>query len=498
MNRSFFFRAILYAAFIIFPSRAVIGQEGNPRRVSADEAVRLASESNPGLKAAIFGKERARASVEAENGAYPFVLQLDGSLNHSSTPSLSADSVTSRKSDTTSLGAELKKSFPTGTTASFRMDGDRQTYDSPSQVTGVNTAAGPTYGMGAELSVTQPILRGAGKRVGEAGLRQARIEEKAAKSREERIASELVRDVLFAYWMLWYADRAVGIETAARDLAKTQLDEMAARVEHGEAASVDTLAYQTRLESLEEAVVTAQANRRAQGIELKRLVGSREGDAFWFPDDKETPPTPDLTGEVGAAVETAIERSPEVMELTYEVALAEESEKIAGEDLRPALGIVGTLSARILGNKAIDPAFEQLSGDAYSAYLSLVYELPLSDTRKKALRASASLSTQIARENLASTRDLIAAQVRTAVDKLTSSKKILELVERTADVAEKQAAAERERFDLGAAVYLQVKEAEESARQAKLRLEQARIDAAKAGIDLAHLTGELLGQINPR
>ena len=168
----------------------------------------------------------------------------------------------------------------------------------------------------------------------------------------------------------------------------------------------------------------------------------------------------------------------------------------AFNSVNTSIGSSPAFSARVLGSERADPSFDQLSGDAYSAYLGLSYELPLSDTRKKAQRASAAISTQIAEENLTSTTDRIAAQVKTAVDKLASSKRILELVERTAEVAERQAQAERERFDLGAAVYLQVKEAEEEARQAKLRLEQARIDAAKAGIELAHLTGELLEQAN--
>ena len=108
--------------------------------------------------------------------------------------------------------------------------------------------------------------------------------------------------------------------------------------------------------------------------------------------------------------------------------------------------------------------------------------------------AAASINTKIARQDLASARDRITAQVRTAFDRMVSSGQILTLAQQTARVAEEQATAEREKFDLGAAVYLQVKEAEEEARKAKLRFTQARTDAAKAGIELAHLTGELLAQ----
>jgi outer membrane protein TolC len=57
-----------------------------------------------------------------------------------------------------------------------------------------------------------------------------------------------------------------------------------------------------------------------------------------------------------------------------------------------------------------------------------------------------------------------------------------------------QAEAERQRLSAGASIAIVVQQAEDSLRQAKLRLERARVDWTQAEIDLAHLSGRLLAR----
>jgi outer membrane protein TolC len=78
------------------------------------------------------------------------------------------------------------------------------------------------------------------------------------------------------------------------------------------------------------------------------------------------------------------------------------------------------------------------------------------------------------------------------IEEIASARTRLELAERTLDVARKQAEAERERYDLGAAIFVQVREAEEAVREADLRTTRARVDLVLAQLELDHLTGRLL------
>jgi outer membrane protein TolC len=62
----------------------------------------------------------------------------------------------------------------------------------------------------------------------------------------ERLRSALARDVLTAYYELWYATRALEIDRASLALVQQQDREAAARVEAGALSPVEVLTFQTR------------------------------------------------------------------------------------------------------------------------------------------------------------------------------------------------------------------------------------------------------------
>jgi len=486
MNERALSAAVALAATLalVLPLRAQAGAPAG--RLRSEDALRLASEHNPSMRSSLLDKEQAAVAVRAEEGLYPLMLQLDGGFTHSSSPSLAAGGgVSHRSSNTTAVGAELSKTTPIGTQASLRVDGSHQATDSGGE--------GPGYGIGARLAVTQPVLRGAGKEVVEASLRQAIRAEELAAHRTRRVASELALQVLETYWELWYAERAVEIERRARDLAREQLEDMEARVAAGDRASVDALPFETRLATLEESVVAAETTRNGLSVRLAGLIGFGSSRDHVAADTDESPVDVGEMRDLDAAVATALANSPDVREQLAAISLADERARTAGEQMRPRLDIVGWLEANTLGNGEVSPAFSQFGdGQAYSAYVGLVYELPLSDTRKEAQRASAALDVEIATQQLLATKDAVKADVLTAQEKVSSIATRLALARRTHDVAMRQAEAERARYDLGAAIFVQVREAEEAVREAELRATRAEVDLALARLELEHLTGTLL------
>lgn len=482
--------AVASVAVLIVISSPVRGLSQEVRRdIRSDEAMRMAFEHNPDFRAALLDEEQAAVAVRAETGLYPLMLQLDGGFTHSSSPSVANDgSIDHRSSDTTVLGAELSKTLPIGTQTSFRVEGNQQ-------LPGAGGAgnAGPGYGLAARLALTQPILRGAGKSVVEASWRQALRSQEMTALRARRIASETARDVLDTYWELWYAQMALEIEIRARDLARTQLEDVDARVAEGDLASVDALPFQTRLSTLEESIVSARANRDNLSVRLAGLIGFSSGSTHVTADTSDLPPMETVDPDVDEAIRTALANSPAIREQLASIALAEERATTAGEQLRPRLDLMGWLEANTLGNGEVSPAFSQYGdGEAYSAYVGLVYELPLDDTRKDAQRASAQLDVDIAGQQLLATRDSVKAEILTVAEGISSARMRLDLAERTLEVARRQAEAERERYNLGAGIFVQVREAEESVRQADLRTVRARVDLVQARLELDHLTGKLL------
>ncbi|HEU5073360.1 MAG TPA: TolC family protein, partial [Polyangiaceae bacterium] len=242
--------------------------------ISRNEAVTRAMQNNPTLRLAEIDVESAKAGVEAEQARYPFYLGADAGYTRSTSTQLrSNDTVSSSSSHSVSGGVGLRRLFRTGTSAELRADAEYFQNDSPSAVSGVTPFAASGYGASFRASVTQPLLRGYGTRVGEADLRAARVTEKASEKSLRRTRSALLGDVLSAYFELWYTSRTVDIETSSLALAREQLDQARARLSLGDISRVDLLAFQTRAAELEEALIVAELGRQQRSVALSQLMG---------------------------------------------------------------------------------------------------------------------------------------------------------------------------------------------------------------------------------
>ncbi len=476
--------------------RSATGGE-KPQILNTEEAIRIAIEHNASLRAAVLDEDRADAQVTVEEGQYPFVFQADGGYTHSSTPTvISMGSVAHQQRDQVSLGAAMSKTLPFGTTTSLRMEGNRSVSSGSGFPAGTDTSRDPAYGLTTTFSVSQPLLRGFGNRVGRAGLRLAFGEKDLAKLGARRSASELARTVLVTYWELWYAALAVEIDSRARDIAKAQLDETKQRVTIGGAAPVDILAFQTRIATLEEVVLAAETERRRLAIELAMRLGIIEETNAVYPDLNEPLPIPGGIPKLDIIMAQSLAESPTIRESQAVLALAEERTVTAGEEMRQRLDVMGWFEARTLGNDEVSPVFTQYGeGGAYSGYVGLLYELPLDDRKREGERAAARIGVAIAAEQLRATEHQVRADAAKALENLSSAQKRLTLAESTYDVAKQQAEAERERYRFGAAIFTSVRDAEEAVRESELRMTRARVDLVQTQIDLDHIRGALVSRL---
>lgn len=481
-----FVTALLLTLFTAPTARA---QDDAPRgtvAMSEIEAVRRALEGDPTLHAAALEARRSQLSVEAEEARYQLVLRLDGTANVGTTPSLTVGNVIYPYSESINLGAELERAFPWGMVVTLGVDATR-TFRRAAVIPTMPTvvAIGPGYGLDVTLEVVQPLLRGFGDEVGEAELRAARAEARRTDLSHERAASELVRDVLLAYWELWHASRTMEVETEARGLAERRHEEARQRVELGAIERTDALAFATSLATAEEAVATARAAVTTRSLELGRLTGVGSADLSAPPD----PPRSTSSD----AVAQAIARSPELAVLEAEVDAARIAQRTAAESLRPRLDLSASLGVHGLGYDDLGQTFGTFATfAAVTGMVSLTYETPLEDTRLHRTEERAALAVDAAEERLEAARRRIEAAVRSALSDEESAERRLELAEETVEIATQLLAAEEGRRELGTSTTLAVLDAEEQLRRAQLRAARARTDLARARITTRSLTGELL------
>jgi outer membrane protein len=476
----------LVACLFALPAAALAQSAPTPAPVAAQPidartAVKSALARNPSFAGTRLGVAQSKQDVLAEEGRYPFVFGADAGHTRSGSPAV--------RSSTTAVGAQIARTFPFGTTTTLRVEGERFDTDRSLPGTSIGSSLDDGYGATARLTVTQPLLRGAGTRVGELGLRTAQQSRKLAEQSLERAESELVRDVLLAYWNLWYADESLRIERAALELARAQEQLSLSQQQHGALAPADVYAFSTRVATLEETMVTTLANREERSRELNRLMGlpAHQAPEVSASDAPAPGPLPSAR-EVEAALRTG---SVELAELETQVKLARTRAEVAGDASRPRLDLEGY--AETHGESARVPAAVRRAGELawWTVHAGASFELPLDGTRRNAEKESALLAVRIAEQNLKAARDRLAADAVNAVAQARAAEQRAALAARTVEVAEKSHEAAKARFELGGGIAIQVQQAEEELRRSRLSLARTRVDLVQAEILVRHLAGTL-------
>lgn len=441
--------------------------------------------------------ERARWSVIGEQARYAPTLVLDSSYSRQANPqpNRSGGDININKNQSVELGSELRKQTVYGTTLSLRVAGDWQKYEF-NQIAGlppdVTLPELPdTWGFTTKLQLTQPLLRGRGREVGEAELRAARAQRNQAEQARDRVASELLRDVLTAYWELWYADRAVQIEEQSRAVSQRQRDEARARAQTGTLAAADVLTFETQLAQRDEALLTAKGERMRREHELRRLLGLVEKPSALAVIAEEARVPDPLPPEI--AEKEALEESRRIRELKAQVELARIQARTAADPLRARLDLDSYIQVRGLSNDDVPKALQMYGGfEAVSAFLSLRYEQPLDGRQYRAAAARARIAVEAAEEQLTQGRNEELSALRIALDQQFLLRDRLALLDQTVQLAEQQLKAEQARFVTGTSTPLQVVQAEDAVRAARLRVARTQADLLSVSLNLEHATGRLL------
>jgi outer membrane protein TolC len=460
--------------------------------LNAREAVKLALRYNAEYRGAELDIRAAEQGVRAQEGNYPYVYQADAGFTRSERAVLDDnDNVTgSSLSRTYTIGNELRRTFPTGTTAKLRVEGSRFDNDfETTNVLGERSSAG--YRATGRAEVTQPLLRGFGTKIGEAELRQARISKDVTEKSYRRLTSQLVRDTLGSYWELWFASEALQIELAALELAKRQETEADARVKGGALSMAELLSFQTRVAQLEESVVAAEVDLRRRSLELGALLGSSDESAPQLVAVNEPPAV--ASTATRADVEAALRSgSVELAALEAQVRLARSRAEVAGEGQRPSLDLAAFVETNGESER-VGKAFERAGRMSWlTVGATATFQVNLDNTRYDAERTGALLAVRSAEQDVKIARDRILADATMAVTNESAAHRRFGLAERTLQVAERAWEAEKARFELGQSIPITVQQAEDELRRARLRLARARVDLAQAQLAVLHLAGKLV------
>lgn len=215
------------------------------------DAVRIAVERDPGLRAAGLRIREQQAAVTAAEGA--FDLQLTSRLEYNTsrrTLTVQEDpdgdgplpvQTARQRFDTRQGGFDIGLVQPLawGTRIGLDFANDLTATDNPFQNCIPGLQSDECYETQLRLTLTQPLLRGFGSEVNIASIVQAETSVEAARLQQRQTAEALVATVIGAWAELAYASEAVAIRAQALELARQQLAATDAQIEVGRMAPAD-------------------------------------------------------------------------------------------------------------------------------------------------------------------------------------------------------------------------------------------------------------------
>lgn len=382
-------------------------------------------------------------------------------------------------------GAGVSQRLLTGTRFSFDLNNHHFNTD-PAAV-----ALNPAYTSDVTLAVKQPLLKGFGTRINSQVIRRAELGRDVADNNYESRALDVIQGTENAYYLVTGARDQLQVFRASLQLAQALLNEAQSRRTAGMATGLDVLQAEVGVANARRSVLEAQRTVRASEDTLTALIGRFQFDTplgTTRADEDGSEPAP----TIASSYRLATERYPALRNARATLEIAQLDVAFAHNDLLPsvdldlALGFNGNDSTR----RGSFSGITEPDGHTWQAGISITY--PLGSVAEKArFRQSRYALTQAELREKQLEQDVLVS-VRNAVRDVETSRESVTIAAQAADLAQRQYAAETDRFRAGLSTSRRVLEAQTDLESARVAHLQARLDLQTARAALRRLEGSSL------
>jgi outer membrane protein TolC len=472
-----FLAALLSLGALAFPGPAA----AEPARLTVDDAVRMAVQRNLGLQVETFNPAIAETDIRKARAIYDpalsFLLDHRGVNLQNDTASAVVEQ--SRFFD---ANASLDQLLSTGATASAAF---------------TNVMSKDNLGISASriaqpeltLSLSQPLLKGFGKKVTERGITTADDAMDLSLADWNQKALDTAADARNRFLTLVKTRESLATRKASLAVARRVHEENEARVKAGVLAAFELQDSELGVLAREKDLLDAELAERDAADQLRLTLHLPPGTALELPDTPWTD-VPDPSEETALGI--ALQRRPDLVKARTSLRTAEFNEEVSRNFVLPALSLEGSAgvagTATDYGNAIADLG----AGKNQSWAVGLRFSVPLGNNSARADLASARLKTSQARVVVAALEESAGLEIRSALRALETRRKQEEVSRKGVSVAETRLASFLKRGKLGLATTKDVLDAEANLTQAREILSSARADFQSALTSLWKSTGELL------
>lgn len=473
------------------PTTRALTEAATVLPLSIYEARQLALRNNLDLRVDLFNPSIVREGINQEEARFESLFT--GTIDYGKTDSPLANEISQQlsgnQSESFGVRPGLRVPLRTGGSIDIGLPINRFESDSPSAL------LNPAYTSDAAVTLTQPLLRGAGIDVNAQGIRVAFYAYQQAQARTKLSVIAILTDVDRVYWRLYAAREALKVRVAEYNLAVAQLERARALVAGGALAEVEILRAQSGVADRVEQIIIADNFVRDRERELKRILNA-PGLEMQSPTTIAiaTDPRPIYYRvDSGLMISRAMVGRMELLDLELQLARETSDVRVARNDLLPLVSLQYAYNVNGLGG-SLGNAFDQLEESNFVDHrLGLALEVPIGNAgprsrlRQSMLGRMQTLATVELRE-LA-----IRQEVLNAIDQLEANwQRILAARQRV--IAESRVLeVEIRQFEQGLRTSTEVLEAQTRLANARLSEISAVTDYQIAQVDIAFATGTVLG-----
>jgi outer membrane protein TolC len=458
---------------------------GPARRLTVDEAVRLALEQNLNIQVTRLNPQIQDLNIAQAYTAWTPSFSASLNNNSSNSPvnsflSGASDKVTQDRFSTNLTTSQL---FRWGGSYSFSWDSNRFSTN--------NSFSSPNPSIGANLNFnyTHPLLR---NRVIDGARQQlmvSQINREVSDIDVRQTVVTTVRSVKTAYWDLSYAISSLAVNQQSLDLARESLRNTRSRVEIGTMAPIDIVEAQAEVATREEAVIVGEAAVEQAHDRLRALILDPATPDFWNVklELAETATFQATPIDIAAAVTTALDKRTDLVSTRKSLSATDvniryfQNQTLPDVNAQVTYGLSGQGGTQLqFGPGGFPPPVIGQQSAGYGSVLqkllrndfptwsvSLSVGYPIGASSADANLARAKLQHGQAQLQLRSQELQVTTQVRDAGRQVNTNLKRVEATRVSRELAERRLESEQKKFSAGLSTSFLVFQAQRDLAQAR-------------------------------
>ncbi len=329
----------------------------------------LALENNLDLKTQLISPSIAAEAVNEEEAKFEAAFYAGASYIKTDTPTVTTLTGSQVEASNVNLGVQIP--LRTGGELVFNLADNRIKTDN------IFSTLDPAYTSDFSVSISQPLLRNAGKRVNTHSIRIVNYDRQIIDARTKLEVIRVITAVDRVYWRLYAAIRELDVRKKEYELAQAQLSRAERFVDAGQRPQIEVVRAQAGLAQRLEAIILGENAVRDRQRELKRALNkpglSMETLTVLVCATEPDPVHYDLNA--GELTKLAIDNRMEMLELELRIAQDISTIDYLGNQLLPLITLDYTYNVNGLGptrNNSFDMLYHKNFEDHRAGFQLLV------------------------------------------------------------------------------------------------------------------------------